>query len=176
MPGLLWRLGPSMCGSDFWLAGQRRISGIHKVLIQNRRWPSGELGHVGLHRIRALARTTRNGPVQASAVRHASDSASVVLTHVRAGQLRDEEPLPQVQSAADLALLVPLFASRGALLVICENDSAPAARSTRQSLVLPTTLDMPSEVRLTLPDPIGLAAAFPFRSSLSRIRPTGNLH
>jgi hypothetical protein len=104
---------------------------------------------------------------------YTGDRAGPVLSHVRAAQLRDADPLPDEQPTADLALLVPMFAARGTILVICDNDSAQAARSTMQSLVLRTALGMPSEARLTLIDPVGLGAAFPFRSGLSRVRPTG---
>ena len=98
---------------------------------------------------------------------YTGDRAGPVLSHVRAAQLRDADPLPDEQSTADLALLVPMFAAQGTVLVICDNDSAQAARSTVQSLVLRTALGMPSETRLTLIDPVGLGAW-----DVKRVHPT----
>lgn len=97
-----------------------------------------------------------------------------VMTHVRIGERRDEEPLP-LEQPAELPAFVPLFASVGPLLVIGDLRSQEAARKVMQSVLLRAALGMPAQVRFTLLDPLGLGAAFPLRGELAgRVRPTGH--
>lgn len=101
-------------------------------------------------------------------------AAGDACSHMRIGSLaQDDEPLPG-EAHVELPWLLPLASANGAILLTCQQGTQELARKTLQSLVLRTALAMPGEVRLTLLDPIGLGAAFPFRSDLAaRVRPSG---
>jgi hypothetical protein len=97
----------------------------------------------------------------------------LVLTRTRIGRLRDPDPLPGERAAPDVPSLISLLEAPRPILIVCTEATKEVARTVFQSLLLRIAVSMPSQVRFTLLDPIGLGAAFPFRGFINRVRPTG---
>jgi S-DNA-T family DNA segregation ATPase FtsK/SpoIIIE len=96
--------------------------------------------------------------------------APAMLDRVRVGSTAEANLLPAETGIGDIPFMIPLLEATGAILIMCDTETASIGRSLVQSILLRAALAMPTETRFTLIDPQGLGAAFPFHARLLRGR------
>src|SRR3954452_17839547 len=94
----------------------------------------------------------------------------VMLDHVRVGSTVETDLLSGETGIGDIPFMMPLLEACGAILILCDTETAFLARSIVQSTLLRAALAMPTELRFTLIDPEGLGSAFPFHAQLTNNR------
>ena len=83
-----------------------------------------------------------------------------------------ESPL-STETPAQIPRMVSLIDARGALIFTCDAATREIARNLIANLLIRSALAAPGHVRFSLFDPHGLGAAFPMRSLLPLVRPSG---
>ena len=83
-----------------------------------------------------------------------------------------EEAFPGATPAKN-PQVVPLLDTDGALIFTCDSSTARIARSVISTLLVRAAVAEPAQIQFTLLDPNELGAAFPWRSKLPHVRPSG---